>query len=84
MLSSRFSRPAPVSWEPKLGMLVCETDSPLPFLSRISLLIVQKLIVKRVNLQSHLQEIVRRSFKLKPDLDVIPSLSNENVLTVTA
>jgi hypothetical protein len=36
------------------------------------------------NNKAHLQEIVRCSFKLKLDLDVIPSMSNKNVLTVTA
>jgi hypothetical protein len=35
-------------------------------------------------LLGYLQETVKCSFKLKLDLDVIPSLSNYNVLTVTA
>jgi hypothetical protein len=36
------------------------------------------------SIKAHLQEIVRCRFKLKLDLHVIPSLSNRNVLTVTA
>jgi hypothetical protein len=41
-------------------------------------------INSQIHSKVHLQEIVRCSFKLNLDLDVIPSLSNKNVLTVTA
>jgi hypothetical protein len=42
-------------------------------------ILIDKLITK-----AQWQENVRCSFKLKLDLDVIPSLSNKNVLTETA